>query len=298
VNASGRRDVKSALYESNRMNYATQLVQPFSGDVTERQARIDHRLASSRTLAEPFRRLGYDSSELWAWANYRNAVLALAQSCRAGKRGGEKVRMLEIGGGRGPLLSPAEAFSAGIEVTVNDIDARELAMGPAEFDKAQFDIGDKVDPDWHNKFDLIVSQMVMEHVRDGRKAWSNIAKLLAPGGVAMAFHPTLYAPPYVINLIFPESVTAPILRFFFPNRHDGDYPKFPARYELCFTNPARLEPILKSCGFSETLIVPFWGHRYFRHFSLLRDLDAASQRLAEARDWRWLTTYAYTLARR
>jgi SAM-dependent methyltransferase len=280
------------------MNYATELAQPFSGDATERHARIERRLASSRSLAEPFQRLGYDSSEAWAWDNYRNAALALAQSCRAGKRDGDKVRMLEIGGGRGPLLSPADAANAGVAVTVNDIDARELAMGPAEFDKAQFDIGGEVDPAWYNKFDLIVSRMVMEHVADGRKAWANMAKLLVPGGVAMAFHPTLYAPPFLINLIFPDSLTAPVLRFFFSNRHDGDYPKFPARYELCFTNPARLEPILKSCGFSETLIAPFWGHRYFRHIPLLRELDAAAQRLAEAREWRWLTTYAYTLARR
>ena len=63
------------------------------------QARVERRL-TSRSLAEPFRRLGYDSSEQWAWDNYRNAVLALAQSCRAAKRDGENVRMLEIGGGR------------------------------------------------------------------------------------------------------------------------------------------------------------------------------------------------------
>src|ERR1700722_2373398 len=280
------------------MNTATHLASSASGAALERHARAARRLASSPSLAEPFDRLGYDCSEQWAWDNYRGAVLALAQACRANRRDGELVRLLEIGGGRGPLLRPAEAASAGIAVTVNDIDARELAMGPAEFNKAQFDIAGDVDPAWHGQFDLIVSRMVMEHVRDGRRAWTNKAALLAPGGVAMAFHPTLYAPPFAINLVFPDAITAPVLRFFFSNRHEGDYPKFPARYEFCFTNPAKVAPMLKSCGFSESLIVPFWGHGYFRHIPILRECDAALQRLAEARDWRWLSTYAYTLARR
>ncbi len=281
------------------MDYATQLVQPFSGDAAERQRRVERRLAASAVLAEPFRRLGYDCSEAWAWENYRGAVLALAQARRASRpRQGDAVRMLEIGGGRGPLLRPAEAAAAGIAVTINDIDARELSLGPKEFDKAEFDIAGEPPPALLGRFDVIVSRMVMEHVADARKAWANMVALLAPGGVALAFHPTLYAPPFVINRIFPERLTAAILRFFFPNRHDGDYPKFPARYDLCVSNPAKVEPVLKACGFSEVLIAPIWGHGYFRHIPLLRELDAMLQRLAEARDWRWLSTYAFTLARR
>lgn len=281
------------------MDYADQLARPFSGDAVARHARVARRLAASAVLTEPFRRLGYDSSEGWAWDNYRSAVLALAQARRATRRrNGELVRMLEIGGGRGPLLRPVEAKAAGIAVTVNDIDSRELSLGPPEFEKAEFDIAGQAPPSLFGQFDLVVSRMVMEHVRDGRRAWANMAALLAPGGVALAFHPTLYAPPFVVNLAFPEALTARVLRFFFPTRHDGDYPKFPARYQLCVSSPQKLEPILKSCGFSEVLIAPMWGHGYFRHIPLLRELDAGLQRLAEARDWRWLSTYAFTLAQR
>jgi SAM-dependent methyltransferase len=287
---------RSLLFKGPSVDVATQLTRPFAGDASERQARVERRLSSSRYLAEPFRRLGYDSSEGWAWDNYRSVVLALAQARRRSE--GKLVRMLEIGGGRGPLLRPAEAAAAGIEVTVNDIDARELAMGPTEFAKAQFNVAEEAPSALIGQFDLVVSRMVMEHVRDARSAWTNMAALLAPGGVAMAFHPTLYAPPFLVNLAFPEALTAPLLRLFFPSRHNGDYPKFPARYDLCFSDPAKLEPILKSCGFSEALIAPFWGHGYFRKIPGLRELDGALQRLAEARDWRALTTYAFTLARR
>ncbi len=281
------------------MEYADQLIRPFSGNAAERQARVARRLSSSTVLAAPFLRLGYDSSERWAWDNYRTLVLTLAQAHRATPQlRGETVRLLEIGGGRGPLLRPAEAAAAGIAVTVNDVDARELSLGPAEFDKAQFDIAGAAPASLTGQFDLIVSRMVMEHVADGRKAWANMAALLAPGGIAFAFHPTLYAPPFVVNRFFPEALTARVLRFFFSGRHDGDYPKFPARYELCVSNLDKIAPILADCGFSESLIAPMWGHGYFRHIPLLREMDAALQRLAEARDWRWLSTYAFTLARR
>jgi SAM-dependent methyltransferase len=196
------------------------------------------------------------------------------------------------------LLSPAEAEAAGIELTVNDIDARELSLAPAQFNRAQFDIAGDVDPSWEGRFDLIISRMVFEHVRDAPRAWANVRTLLAPDGVALAFHPTLYAPPFVMNWLLPESVTARVLRFFFPDRHDDDYPKFPARYEMCFSNPAKVAPTLARCGFSQVLIAPFWGHRYFRHFPGLRESEAALQRLAERRDWRLLSSYAYTITRR
>jgi SAM-dependent methyltransferase len=280
------------------MDYATQLVRPFSGSASERAARIEERLAPSIFLGEALRRRGYDSSERWAWDEYRPLALELARMQRgARRRSGERVRMLEIGGGRGPMFTPAQAEAAGIALTVNDIDAHELAMAPAEHEKAHFDIADDIDPALRGSFDLIVSRMVMEHVRDARRAWANMAALLAPGGVVMAFHPTLYAPPFLINLMLPEALTARVLRIFFPNRHDEDYPKFPARYDLCYADPRRVGPVLKACGFSEILIAPIWGHGYFRSLPGLRELDATTQRLAEAREWRSLCTYAFTLAR-
>ncbi len=281
------------------MDYATQWNRPFVGEAFERERRVERRLRASPFLAEPLRRLGYDSSERWAWDYYRPTVLALAQAClNSGRCDQERARVLEIGGGRGPLLTPAEAAVAGISFTVNDIDARELSLAPAEFCKAQFDVAGEVDPCWQGRFDLIISRMVMEHVRDAARAWANMSALLAPGGVALAFHPTLYAPPFIVNRLLPESAAARILRLFFPERHDGGYPKFPARYEMCFSDPAKVAPILTRCGFSQVLIAPFWRHGYFRSLPLLREADAAVQHLAEAHDWRALTTYAYTLARR
>ncbi len=265
----------------------------------ERSARVEKRLAASPFLAEPLRRLGYDSSEAWAWDNYRPTVLAFVDACRqAGRHRDGKVRLLEIGGGRGPQLTPEQARELGVELTVNDIDERELALAPAGFDTACFNVAGEFDPRLRGQFDLIISRMVFEHVRNARQAWRNACDLLAPGGVALAFHPTLYCPPFVVNLLMPETVTSRLLKVFFPNRHDDDYPKFPARYELCYGDQARLEPILRACGFSSALVAPFFGHGYFRDIVGLRELDAGFSNLAERRDWRQFTSYAYTIARR
>jgi SAM-dependent methyltransferase len=263
----------------------------------ERRARVERRLGASPFLAAPLRRLGYDSRELWAWDNYQASVLGFVDHCRmAGRHEGGIVRVLEIGGGRGPLMTPCEAASARIAYAVNDIDARELAMGPAEFEKVQFDVAGVVDTSLLGRFDLIISRMVMEHVRDAERAWTNMCGLLAPGGVALAFHPTLYAPPFLINWLAPEALTAPVLRFFFADRHDAEYPKFPARYELCTAAPGAVEPALWRARFRQVLSAPFWGDRYFRHLPGLREANDALSALAEARDWRRLASYAYTIA--
>jgi SAM-dependent methyltransferase len=264
-----------------------------------RAARVEARLAQSAFLAEPLRRLGYDSREAWAWDNYRPTILAFVEALRgAGRRKGGRIRLLEVGGGRGPQLTPAQAEELGVALTVNDIDARELSLAPTGFATACFDIAGDVDPGLLGKFDLIFSRMVFEHVKDAPRAWRNIRALLTPGGVALAYHPTLYSPPFLVNWLVSESVSSRLLRLFFPWRHDGDYPKFPARYEMCFAAPSRVGPALRDAGFSEVLIAPFFGHGYLRAVPVVREVEGALHVLAERRDWRALASYAYTLARR
>ena len=128
------------------MTYVARLV----GDARQdagREARVDRRLGASPFLAAPLRRLGYDSRELWAWDNYQATVLGFVDHCKmTGRHHCGLVRVLEIGGGRGPLMTPRETADARIAYAVNDVDARELAKGPAEFEKVQFDVAGDLDP--------------------------------------------------------------------------------------------------------------------------------------------------------
>ena len=263
----------------------------------DRQARIERRLAASPVLAAPLRRLGYNSQALWAKDNIKASVLAFIDLCHAaGRCEGGRVRVLEIGGGRWPFLTPPETEAARAAYTVNDIDEGELAAAPAEFEKAQFDVAGALDPSFHGRYDFIFSRMVMEHVPDAARAWSNMFALLAPGGVALAFHPTLYAPAFVINWLAPEALTGPVLRFFFPERGRVATRKFPARYDLCTAAPTVVEPVLRRAGFREILSAPFWGDLYFEQLPGLREGNDALSALAESRDWRRLASHAYTIA--
>ena len=251
------------------------------------------------SLVAPFLALNYVAHEDWAWANYKATILKFAAQSRA-RAEGRTVRVLEIGGGRDPMFSATELARANLDVTVNDIDAGELALAPSWYRKAHFDIAGDLSASEARlgHYDIVVSQMVFEHIRNVPKAWANCHALLRSDGVALAFFPTLYAPPYVLNYFMPEFISAKLLRWFFPRRHGGVQPKFPAFYYHCRDSQKKLEPLLRAIGFRGQLVVPFWSHGYFRKLPVLREIDNFVQNTARKRDWRLLTSYAYAVARK
>ncbi|MBL1258597.1 bifunctional 2-polyprenyl-6-hydroxyphenol methylase/3-demethylubiquinol 3-O-methyltransferase UbiG [Methylocystis sp. Sn-Cys] len=236
--------------------------------------------------------LGYDPDFNWAWENYKRTIIEIAR--QKGLR-----RHLEIGGGRDPLFLPDEIVTLGFDVTLNDISARELSLAPAGYSTVVCDIAGKdakaiLGPE---RYDIAYSRMVMEHVPDVASMWENIAYTLAPGGVAFSFFPTLYAPPYVLNRLIPEKISRWMLETVFPDRKDdGDNPKFPAYYDHCFSDESKILPILKRAGFSEVVVLPFWGYSYFWKFPGIKQLDAAFTNIARKRQWRAFSSFAYVIA--
>lgn len=235
---------------------------------------------------------GWHSS--WAWDHYESTILALAR--QYGLRS-----VCEIGGGRDPLFTAAEAAERGIDLIVNDIDAGELALTPPGLKTARFDIaGDLSEPDVaRGGYDMMVSRMVFEHIDGVERAWRNIHALLAPGGVALAFFPTLWAPVFALNHILPEKASRAILHALFPGRRDGGGdPKFPALYDGCRGNPRLLTPMLNRAGFRDIHVQRFWGHGYFERLPGLRQADHAFNALAAKIGWSLVTTYAYVVVRK
>ena len=230
----------------------------------------------------------------WAWENYGNAVMGLSKDL------GLK-RLCEIGGGRDPFFPLADIRARGLDYTINDISAEELAAAPEGFRKARFDIaGDLSEPDAEGaQFDLMFSRMVFEHVDGVPRAWANMHKLLAPGGVAFAYFPCLYAWPFLINKLIPESVSSRIVRALYPHRRDGaGDPKFPAHYDHCVAREQTLRPMLEAAGFREIHIRPFWWHGYLKNVPLLGRADDAANRACAALDVTTLATYAWVMARK
>ncbi len=230
----------------------------------------------------------------WAWANYENTILALSD--RFGL-----TNLCEIGGGRDPGFQPGNPALEGLSLTVNDIDQLELDFAPAGLGKARFDIaGDLSEPDARpGSYDLMFSRMVFEHVDGVKQAWRNIHALLKPGGVALAFFPTLYAPVFTLNHMIPESLSRRIVHVMFPNRRDGGGdPKFPALYDWCRSSEQTIRPMLERAGFTEAHIQPFWGHGYFNRLPGLKQADHVFNAAAAKLNWRLMTTYAFVAVRK
>lgn len=229
----------------------------------------------------------------WAFDHYEPTLLTLAADLNA-------TRLCEIGGGRDPAFKHEQVAQLGLDYTVNDIDANELALAPAGFRTACFDISGDISHIAPASYDLMFSRMVFEHVNGVERAWSNVHTLLAPGGVALAFFPTMYAWPFVLNRMIPERMSQGLLNLF--SRDDrsaeGNNPKFPALYDWTYGSQTKLAPMLKRAGFTDIHVAPFWGHDYLRRIPFAQALDDAYTRFCVARDWRWQTTYAYVLVRK
>jgi len=236
---------------------------------------------------------GYVPHEPWAWDGYKTTIIALAR--QYGLR-----RLLEIGGGRDPLFTPEEAARYGFEVTINDISQVELDNMKADFQTVCFDISGDISSPGIRKgvYDLAYSRMVFEHVRDVRQAWTNLHAMLAPGGVAIAFHPTLFCPPFVVNRLMPERLSSAIVKALFKKRTAEEDPKFPAFYDRCYGAAWLVEPALREIGYSDVAVLPFYGHNYFERLPGLREVDNAVSSLARRFGISLLSSYAYTIVRK
>jgi SAM-dependent methyltransferase len=216
----------------------------------------------------------------WAWDNYKSVVLELQRQfgCKA---------LMEVGGGRSPLIDEREYSSLNIKYTVNDISAAELELAPEWSRKACFDISSPP-PNSASSFDLIFSKMVFEHVPDAKAAYQAVYHLLAPNGICLSFFPTLYCLPFVANYLSPEKLSIKFQRKLDPRAN----PKFPAYYNWCRSTPS-LQRRLKAVGFREVIISPFYGHNYYRSIPFIHSIGQQWTEIVRERDLRRLSSFAY-----
>jgi len=233
-----------------------------------------------------------ESTSSVAWATYDDMIRRWITDTSA------KV-VLEVGGGRTPMLSADDARTLGIErYLVNDVAQTELDHLPPDREQACFDIqaGPPPDADYAGACDLVFAHMVFEHVADPAGAWNTLYRLLRPGGTAISFHPVLFSPPFVANRLLPERLTHAVLERVFPRRNDDDHPKFPAYYRWCRASPAYVTKRLAPIGFSSVEVRPLYGHGYFERIPVVRSVDRGMSTIAQRRDWPALASYAYVIA--
>ena len=186
-------------------------------------------------------------------------------------------RVLDIGGGAKPFLGLDEVEQLGLDYTVLDISAEELRRGPGGYRTVVADIAGSAIPDV-GRFDLAFSQFLAEHVHDGEQFHRNVRSLLEPGGLAVHYFPTLFAPQFFFNRLVPERLSQSVLVRIHPDRKvDDGIRKFPAHYRWCRGPGRRQVARLRTVGFEVVEYRGFFGYNYF---GLHPAMERVEERLA------------------
>ncbi len=205
-------------------------------------------------------------------------------------------KICEIGGGANPLLPLEFIQHYQLEYTVLDISEEELSKAPQGYIKVLGDItSDNIDH-LKNDYDLVFSKMLAEHVQSGKKFHHNVRELLRPGGMAFHFFPTLYAIPFMLNKIIPESLSLKLLGRVSKTRNNlGNHGKFPGYYNMCFGPTKNQIRLLQNIGYQIDTYIGFFGHDYFKNIRLFNWLSNLMTRLLIKYPLASLTSYSYML---
>lgn len=204
----------------------------------------------------------------------------------------------ELGGGANPTLSLADEVGRPLDLTVLDISAAELDRSPPGVTKLCVDLCAN-EPPVHERFDLVFSRMLCEHVSSGRTFHRNCFAALRPGGYAVHFFPAATALPFALNRLLPSSMTERLLEFFFPaRRRGGRHGKFPARYHWCWGPTGPQIARYRSVGFDVVSCEVGIGHNYYERIPGLRALESRKADLLLRHPTPWLAAYVLVVLRR
>lgn len=206
----------------------------------------------------------------------------------------------DFGGGANPILTLDQIGRLGLRYLVVDASAAELAKAPAGYETHALDLTRADRGVAGERFDLVISRFVAEHIEDPVAFHCAVWNALRPGGLAAHFFPTLPALPFVMNRLLGGRASRRLVERLQPGmRHDeGPLAKFPAYYRWCEGPTDRQQRRYASVGFEVLHYVVLVGHRYYERIPLLqRAADALSRRLV--RHPRALfSTYAFVVLQR
>lgn len=206
--------------------------------------------------------------------------------------------MGELGGGANPTLGLTQMVGRPFELTVLDISPAVLECAPPDVETMCVDLCAE-EPPIRDRFDVVFSRMLCEHVRSGRIFHQNCFAALRPGGYAVHFFPSVTALPFALNRVLPMSLSEGLLQSFFPARaRGGRYDKFPARYSWCVgPTPAQIDRF-RSVGFDVVSSQVGVGHGYYDGIPGLRSLERAKTALVLRHPSPWLAGYVVVVLHR
>jgi uncharacterized UPF0146 family protein len=206
-------------------------------------------------------------------------------------------RVCDIGGGANPLLDEEYIEKKGVDYSILDISETELFKAPPRYKKVLADIaspGFKID----EKYDLVFSRMLAEHVSDVEQFHRNILNCLADNGLAVHFFSTLYTLPFVVNYLTPEYFSSVLLNLFAP-RDRYQHEKFPAYYRWCRGPTRRQIQKFISLGYDVVEYGGFFGHSwYYNKVKVLKKIHEFKTNYLLRHPNPYFTSYAYVVLKK
>lgn len=185
-----------------------------------------------------------------------------------------KQRVLDVGGGKNPGISPELKARFALQVDGLDASEDELQRAPEGAYEAKI-VCDVSQAQLAPKYDFIFSCAVMEHVRGVRAAISALSTALVPGGTMAHFVPNAFAPFAIANRVLGVDRARRLLFSAFPAaRH---LQGFAAYYEDCW--PSRFRRICEDNELEVVSIVPHFCSGYAHFFWPMHTVDVARQLL-------------------
>jgi SAM-dependent methyltransferase len=225
------------------------------------------------------------------WASFEQRLAEVIRDSGA-------VDVGELGGGANPAVGLAEQVPQRINHTVLDISSDQLDRTPAGIDTLCVDLCAE-DPPVRDRFDLVFSRMLCEHVRSGATFHRNCHAALRPGGHAVHFFPAATALPFAANRLLPAGASERILETLFPARKRGGiYEKFPAYYRWCWGPTGPQIARYRSVGFEVESCDVGIGHGYYERLPGLRRLEHIKTEIVLRHPTPWLAAFVLVVLRR
>lgn len=194
-------------------------------------------------------------------------------------------KILEIGSGANPTIDVSTVRDLNLEYTTSDIEEGELNKADDIYKKVILDLSsEKID--LTERYDLIFSRMLGEHISDGEVFHKNIYKLLNPNGLSAHCFSTLYALPFLLNRFMPESLSDILLGKFAP-RDEEKHGKFIAYYSWSRGPSKKMIEKFIVIGFEIIEYNGYFGHNYYKKISPLNKLEQLKAK--------WLVKYPIPL---
>jgi len=187
------------------------------------------------------------------------------------------IRICEIGPSGNPSIKSSEIRRRNLDYTIIDVETIHWKDYNLEVNKHEVDLQRAMPDELKNKFDLVISQMVLEHIEQPDPLHNHIAQLLRYGGTAIHLYANPYSLSALVNRLLPDFIGEFILDLV-SNRDLSYDKKYPAFYNNCHTPSERADLYFSKMSYSIKRHDAYAGHNYFQHVPVLRQLEVAYSR--------------------